>query len=97
MARETVAERNARILRETFEGQYGEYTVPELKNAILLLLNEKEDLEEQKKAHNDSFKELIKEKKDALRYCRERIVFVQEEERRGGLEAEADAILDQAS
>lgn len=97
MARESTAQRRARELRETFEGQYGDYTVPELKNTILLLLNEKEDLEEQKKAHNDSFKELIKEKKDALRYCRERIVYVQEEERRDGLEAEADRILDQAS
>lgn len=93
MARESTAERRARMLRETFEGQYGDHTVPELKNTILVILNEKEDLEEQKKAHNDSFKELIKEKKDALQYCRERIVFLNEEERTGDLEAQADRLL----
>lgn len=73
-------ERRAEQLRDEHEPQYGELTIEELKNEILRLLTQQQDLEEQKKAQADSYNALIKEKKGALEYCRERIDFIQHQE-----------------
>lgn len=80
----------AEKLAEAYEGQYGDLTVSELKDKIIELLMQVDDLREQKKAHSDSFKDLISDKLDALDYCRERIPFVQ----RLDLENEATRILE---
>lgn len=72
MARESAAERNARILAETYEGDYGDLTISELEGKVIFLLDEVDDLSEQRKAHMDSFKELVDDKLSAIKYCRER-------------------------
>ena len=74
--RESARERNARILREAFENEFGDLTQDQLKNVVLLKLTEIEDLQEQKKAANDTFKDQIKDRKDAIQYCRERVDFL---------------------
>ncbi|MDD3412594.1 MAG: hypothetical protein PHY47_01205 [Lachnospiraceae bacterium] len=74
--RESARERNARILREAFEATYGDLNAEQLKNAILENLRAIEDFEEQKKAASATFREQIKDKKDAIQYCRERIDFI---------------------
>jgi hypothetical protein len=74
--RESARERNARILRDAFENEFGDLSQDQLKNVVLLKLTEIEDLQDQKKASNDSFKDQIKDKKDAIQYCRERVDFL---------------------
>ena len=73
-------ERRAEQLRETYEPQYEDLSQVQLKDEIVRLLTQQKDLEEQKKAHADAHSSLIKEKKDAIEYCRERIDYLQHEE-----------------
>lgn len=76
MARESTRAREARILREAFEATYGDLNSDQLKNAVIQNLREIEDFQEQKSASNSSFNELIKDKKKAIQYCRERLDFI---------------------
>ena len=73
-------ERRAEQLRDEYEPQYEDFSQAQLKDEVLRLLTQQQDLEEQKKAHADSHNELIKEKKNAIEYCRERIDYLQHEE-----------------
>lgn len=90
MAREDKATKEARELRETYEPVYGEMNVSEIKDSVLVLLDEIEDLSEDRQAHMDSMKEVIDNRKDALKYCRERRHFLRTE----GLSQDATNILD---
>lgn len=73
-------ERRAAALRETYEPQYEDLTQAQLKDEVMRLLTQKQDFEESKKAQNASYNDLIKEKKDAIEFCRERVDYLQHEE-----------------
>lgn len=73
-------EKHAAKLRELYEPVYEDFEEPQLKDEILRLLTQQKDLEEQKKAQNDSYNDLIKEKKEAIEFCRERVDFLRHEE-----------------
>ena len=87
--RESARQRDARILREAFENTYGDLNADQLKNAVLENLRQIEDYQEQKKASNSVFNEQIKDKKDAIQYCRERVDFLSGE----AMVAAADELL----
>ena len=71
--KESAAQRRAREMREAHEGTYGALDVESLKNSIVRILNEIEDHEEEKKALGQSWSAVIKNKKEAIQYCRERL------------------------
>jgi hypothetical protein len=73
-------ERRAEQLRDTYEPVYEDFSEVQLKDEILRLLTQKQDLEEEKKAHADAHNALIKEKKEAIEFCRERIDYLRHEE-----------------
>lgn len=90
MAKESKEVKDARELRETYEPVYGEMDVSQIKDAVLSLLDEIEDLSDDRQAHMDSMKEVIDNRKDALKYCRERRHFLRTE----GLTLTATELLD---
>ena len=73
-------EKRAAMLRDAYEPVYEDFSQDQLKDEILRLLTQQKDLEEQKKIQNDSYNDLITEKKDAIEFCRERIDYLQHEE-----------------
>lgn len=80
-----------RLARQALENRYANMSNTELKDEVMRLLNEIEDLAEQRKAHMDSFKEVIDEKKDQVKYCRELISTVNRQQ----LETAATELLEQ--
>ena len=73
-------ERRAEQLRDEYSPQYEDFSIAQLKDEVLRLLTQQKDSEEQKKAQSDAYNSVIKEKKDAIEYCRERIDYLQHEE-----------------
>jgi hypothetical protein len=90
---ESAEERRARELSEAYGDQYEEATESELKTRIVDLLDEIDDTTEQRKAHMDTMKDLIDNKKDELQYCRERRQYVQSAQGITELEAQATNLL----
>lgn len=79
MATESATRRNARIIRETHEGTFGDMSVAQLKDAIVQQVVQIQDFKESKKAENKAWSDQIKEKQDGIQYCTERIDYVNHE------------------
>ena len=91
--KETREEKKARELREAYAHQYETKTEEDVKNRIIELLDEIDDTEDQRKAYNDTMKELIDDKKDELIYCRQRRQYLRSAQGIAELEAQADQLL----
>lgn len=67
------------ILRETYEGQFGAYTVEQLDEEIRNALKFKMDKIAEKKETAGIFNEQIKDYDDLVQYCVERVDFLRHE------------------
>ena len=77
---ESAAQRRARELRESNEGEFGDLSVSQLKDNIVRLLKEVSDHEDSKKDAAASWGVLIKDKKGSIQYCTERIDHLRHED-----------------
>jgi hypothetical protein len=63
----------AQILRETYEGQYGDFSIEQLDEEIRRALKMKLDTSLEKKETNKTFNDQLKEYDERMLYCMERI------------------------
>lgn len=63
----------AQILRETYEGQYGDFSIEQLDEEIRRALKLKLDSISEKKESAKTFNDQIKEYDERMLYCMERI------------------------
>ena len=63
----------AQILRETYEGQYGDFSIEQLDEEIRRALKMKLDTSLEKKETNKTFNDQLKEYDERMLYCIERI------------------------
>jgi hemerythrin-like domain-containing protein len=73
-------ETHAQELRDTYEGQFGEYTIQQLEEEIIRQIKSKADHQESKKAYAKTYSDLIKDCNSAIEYVVGRIDYLQHEE-----------------
>jgi len=94
MARkETKEERHARELAEAFSNDYELLTEDQIKTKIVELLDQIDDLAEQRQAQMDTMKDMILGKQDELEYARDRRHFLRSAQGQQEIEAAVNTLL----